>query len=229
MSNFNSWKNSLSNEERLAIAEKKSAKLLDLGIELVYYHASNRVVAFTDVLSSQIPMSYAGHAFAIFQRGLFEIEVIKLARLWEKSDQHSFGIPTVWQLVRDHEFQSYVKNKHFTLSSYGDNSRELDRRWARLNRLLKRDGRSSPQLAVINFRDKYLAHALEQTFAETKGVVFQKVAYRDVRRLMYRTLSVINVLDLAIRRSGFQWKGSCDIARRNAEALWRGCTFKVLE
>ncbi len=229
MTTFEKWRNRLSHEERLAIAESKTAKLLDLGIELINYHASNRIILFSNVLGSQIPQSYAGHAFHFFRRGLFEIEVIKLARLWDRPGQHTYSIPSVWSLVRDSNFQEFIKQRHFTADAYGDNANELTRRWSRLNRLLSRDGENPLRLAVANFRHKHLAHFLEQTYDEEKGVTFRTVVYGDERRLLYRTLSVINVLDLAVRRSGFNWKESCKMARRNAEALWHGCTFKVLE
>lgn len=92
----------------------------------------------------------------------------------------------------------------------------------------RRAGSSDKLKSVINHRDKFLAHSLSQTRAEKNGPV-GPMMYGYERDLIWKTVAIVHRLHLGVNGAGFTWKDSVRIARKNAEALWLGCTFKVLK
>jgi hypothetical protein len=96
----------------------------------------------------------------------------------------------------------------------------------RWTRMLERSKRVE---ATRNYRDKHLAHSLGMTRLEQKRGPIGPMRYGYDRDLLTRTLALVNLLHLGINGAGFTWSESVRIARRNAEALWKGCTFSVIE
>jgi AbiU2 len=81
--------------------------------------------------------------------------------------------------------------------------------------------------SVRNARNKHLAHSVAETRLEKRQPV-ANMRYGDERRLLWKSLAIINALYLVVNGTGFDWKGSIEIAKNNAQALWQGCEFKVL-
>lgn len=79
----------------------------------------------------------------------------------------------------------------------------------------------------MNLRNKHWAHHLEQTHAEKQGKV-TPMKFGDEKKLLNKTISVVEGLHLSINGAGFSWNESREIARKNAAALWDGCRFEVL-
>ena len=46
--------------------------------------------------------------------------------------------------------------------------------------------------------------------------------------LLEETIQIVDDLHFSINGAGFSWQKSRHIARKNAAALWEGCTFNVL-
>ena len=92
----------------------------------------------------------------------------------------------------------------------------------------------SPKVhSVMNLRDK-LAHRLSVTRREKKAAKDNKadvrsMKYGDERDLLDTTIKVIWGLHCSINGTDFDWDESRRIARKNAAALWEGCTFDVLQ
>jgi hypothetical protein len=72
--------------ERIRLAKAKMAKLLDYFLYALELHANNSFVVFSPVLSSQIPNSYAANAFRVFQRSMYQIEIVRICALWDGVD-----------------------------------------------------------------------------------------------------------------------------------------------
>lgn len=88
---------------------------------------------------------------------------------------------------------------------------------------------ASPRLrSVLNIRHKHLAHSLTETSLERKGSV-HPMNYGDERWLFEETLEIVDCLHIGINGAAFMWKDARRIARRNAEALWKSCTFTVTD
>lgn len=81
---------------------------------------------------------------------------------------------------------------------------------------------------IKNFRNKHIAHATALTRAERKIGPIPPPKVGDGKGILRTTLRVLKRLELCVKGSDFDWKGSEQIARRNAEALWHGVKIDVL-
>jgi hypothetical protein len=83
-------------------------------------------------------------------------------------------------------------------------------------------------LALIDFRNAYIAHSLTLPEPDLKTeATVAGVRYGDETALLEDTVAVANALHHGLNRTSFDWSGSREIARRNAEALWTNCTFDI--
>src|SRR5262249_38066904 len=86
---------------------------------------------------------------------------------------------------------------------------------------------ASPRLAaVMNIRDKHLAHSLVVTRREKRGPV-QPMKYGDETELLNASIPIIERLYCWVNGTSFSVKDSQDIDLANAQALWSGCKFTV--
>jgi AbiU2 len=89
--------------ERIRFAKAKMKKVIDHFLFVIELHANNSFVVFSPLLASQIPNSYAANAFNVFQRSMYQIEIVRLCAIWDGIDVHKENIPTVVKLIDDHE------------------------------------------------------------------------------------------------------------------------------
>jgi hypothetical protein len=87
--------------ERIRLAKAKMGKLLDYFLYVLALHANNSFVVFSPLLASQIPNSYAANAFNVFQRSMYQIEIVRLCALWDGVDLDKENISTVIKLIDD--------------------------------------------------------------------------------------------------------------------------------
>ena len=87
---------------------------------------------------------------------------------------------------------------------------------------------SSPlHAAVMNMRDKHLAHSLTETRREKRGAV-AAMRYGDETALLSDLIPIIETLFCWVNGKSFSIADSQEIDRENAQALWDGCKFEVL-
>src|SRR5258705_13830329 len=89
--------------ERIRLAKAKMTKVLEHFLYVIELHANNSFVVFSPVLASQIPNSYAANAFNVFQRSMYQIEIVRLCAIWDGIDLDKENIPTVVKLIDDDE------------------------------------------------------------------------------------------------------------------------------
>jgi hypothetical protein len=89
--------------ERIGLAKAKMKKVIDHFLYVVELHANNSFVVFSPLLASQIPNSYAANAFNVFQRSMYQIEIVRLCAIWDGIDLDKENIPTVVALIDDDE------------------------------------------------------------------------------------------------------------------------------
>ena len=89
--------------ERITLAKAKMTKIIDHFLYVIELHANNSFVVFSPVLASQIPRSYAANAFKVFQRSMYQIEIVRLCAIWDGIDLDKENIPTVVALIDDDE------------------------------------------------------------------------------------------------------------------------------
>jgi len=80
--------------------------------------------------------------------------------------------------------------------------------------------------SVRNLRDKHLAHSLSETSQEKEGAVLP-MKYGDERKLLLDSIPLVQALYLWVNGKGCNFDHSREIARRNAEELWKNCSFNI--
>jgi hypothetical protein len=243
--------------ERITQAKAKMAKVLDHFLYVLELHANNSIVVRSPALSSQIPQSYAANAFLVFQRSMYQIEIVRLCALWDTADIAKENIPTVIDLIDDDEIIEQLGDENLQYWS-GNNTpignpstdpylaalereamAESERQFGRgqaatAKRELRQaiaDSRaiiaSSRLASVMNVRDKHLAHSLERTWREKHGPI-QPMKDGDETALLNASIPIVEHLCCWVTGKGFSIAQSQEIDQANAEALWHGCKFAVL-
>jgi len=93
----------MSADARLDLARAKTKRILDHLTALHQLQATNDLVVYSPMLSSQIPVSRAAHAFNSFQDALHKFGVIRIAALWDKPSADRDSLPTVAALLSSAE------------------------------------------------------------------------------------------------------------------------------
>jgi hypothetical protein len=257
---FEDWFKGLPLNERLTHACHSIEGVNNVAHFLNSLHATNQIVLYSDVVSRQVGRSYAANAYHTFTRGLQEIELVRLCSLWDRGERDAFSIPTVVDLIDDDnvidrisqlagETRRYAHDPEKPLGET-DEDREIIRR--ALSRMGEREERQerrrmclvtrrtiqeAREIAgsemlrnVVNFRNKYIAHATGLTRRERDEgngpLPLPKLG--DETELLNKTLKIIERLDHCVRGVSFMWDDSRAIEKRNAESLWHGVTIKVL-
>ena len=240
--------------QRIELAKTKIDKVLDHFLYLLELHANNEFIVYSPALSSQIPKSYAANAFNVFQRSMHQIEIVRLCALWDSADLDKENIPAVVELIDDdniiEELAEGVRAEHadktgIVLNPNSDpiisaveraaiHARFADDQAAKARTELKetiaraRNILSSPRLeAILNIRDKHLAHSLTETKREKRGPV-PPMTYGDGTSLLKDSIPIIERLFCWVNGASFSIKNSQEIDYENAKALWTECKFSVL-
>lgn len=243
---------SLPSSERLALAKARADKLVRHIVPLFLMHESNAVVIYSQKLSEQIPRSYAAHAFNQFQRSMHLFELVRLCAIWDGPGDDRESIPTIIALFNEPELiDQLVSEAHSfhanemppdtvdaAISSKwwkGDRKAFADLVAATIHEKLSfavskaEEIRATPQLkALTDFRNGYIAHNLNmpEPCGDSEGRV-EKPNYGDETFILDATVSIADALHHGLNRTSFDWQGSRDMARRNAQALWDHCTFQI--
>ena len=244
--------------ERVGMAKEKTERVVDHLLYLLELHENNAIILYSPTLSSQIPTSFAANAFNVFQQGLHQFEIVRLCALWDGADVHKENIPTIIELVdRPEVVEALAQETTAHWSGFGgavvNPSDDPDRRALEreaLQRCNERFGQeqgqkareelqkaiidarailSSPRLAgIMNLRDKHLAHSLSQTRRERKAGPVAPMKYGDEREVLLASLPIVEALFCWVNGSSFSFEDSRKIDRKNATALWTGCTFNIV-
>src|ERR1700682_497188 len=85
--------------ERIELAKAKMVKVLDHFLYVLELHANNSFVVHSSTLAAQIPVSFAANAFNVFQRSMYQIEIVRLCAIWDRAGADRESIPTVVDLI----------------------------------------------------------------------------------------------------------------------------------
>jgi hypothetical protein len=243
--------------KRIELAKVTMERVLDHFLYVLELHANNYFVIYTDTLSRQIPTSFAANAFKVFQRGMYQIEIVRLCALWDRPEKEKENITTVVELI-DHEQiiealaeetrGQWANHPPSLLNPAPDPElaeieltglREVNKRLgkdqaikarAKLKKSIKvvRTIRRSSRLkSIMNARDKHLAHSLTKTRREKHGPI-KPMTNSDGRWLLTRSIPVIEALYCWVNGKSFSIAHSMEIDKENANALWGGCKINVL-
>ena len=79
----------------------------------------------------------------------------------------------------------------------------------------------------MNLRHKHLAHSLTETKLEKKAGPIPPMRYGDEREILFASLPIVEALHRWVNGKSFSFENSQKIARDNAEAIWKSCTFDI--
>ena len=214
----------MSMADRITAAKKKTARVVDHLLYLLELHENNSIIVYSDILSSQIPTSFAANAFNIFQLGLHQFEIVRLCALWDRAESGKENIPTVIELIDDsaviealaREAASHWNTNYPRLINPSDDPTEQAFEREALPRSNEEFGRqqadkvrvnlpktiddarsiiASPILEVVmNLRDKHLAHSLSQTRREQRAGPVDPMKYGDEKKILEETFPIVEAL-----------------------------------
>jgi hypothetical protein len=221
---------------------------------LLELHANNAHVVHSSLLSSQIPQSFAANAFNVFQRSMYQIEIVRLCALWDLVDIDKENIPTVIELIDDNSIIETLADQtrgHWAKEAMALfnpsveptlNAAERDavkrselafadeqahRAKTELRRAIA-DARAvlgSPQLAsIVNIRDKHLVHSLERTRREKHGPI-APMKYGEETAVLELSVPIVEQLYCWVNGKSFSIADARRIDEENATSLWRACQF----
>jgi vacuolar-type H+-ATPase subunit I/STV1 len=226
--------------KRIQAAKAKTNRVVDHLLYLLALHANNAIITYSGTLSSQITLAHAADAFNVFRRGLHQFEIVRLCALWDspkvnkkkKEIPTEESIPTIIELIDLPEvIEALAKEIQRQWPEADDDEHaheqaqrarvELRKAIADVRKISK-----SPMLrSTMNVRHKHLAHSLTKTKLEKKRVAPMK--YGHERKLLSKSLPIVEALHRWINSTHFCFANSQKIARSNAEALWKRCTFGI--
>lgn len=230
----------LSPADRFKTAKQRTEELVNHMLALIALHESNQFVLKSDVLSKQIPRSFAANAFNSFRFSMAGFELIRLCAFWEPPDLADANIPNVIDLIDASQVRAAITTDitgkppqpNAPAAVYQQISQEMARETnQRIDAVIARVRavEASPRLtSVKNHRHKYLAHNLTMTRLEMAGPV-APMKNGDVDWLFEETEAIIDELHHALNRAGFDWPGCHAMHRRHAELLWQGTRFVDLK
>lgn len=220
--------------ERADLARIKIRKVVDRISALLALSEQNKLIVYSPLLSGQIPRSLAANAFNIFQRAMHAQEVVQLFALWDTPDEKltQNSIRIVHQLIDDDGVVDILAREAGSFwphqPSFGEGEEAKTRNDLNLLRIKIPQVVSSEEFrALKNLRDKYLAHALDATVAESKGSPIRAAKYGDEQKLLQETIEIIEGLYLRVSGTNFDLEENRAMHGRHAEELWRSCTFKI--
>lgn len=233
-------------------------RVLDHFRYVLELHANNSFIVYSPVLAGQIPRSYAANAFKVFQRGMHQIEIVRLCALWDSAELAKENMPTVIELIDDAAVIQILRDEtcsHWAHQPVGHVPTEPpDAELEELAReALKRSnvqfGNQQAALAVSelssainNARDVLASDMLNKvmnlrdrhlahSLEETRrerNGPLEPVQYGDETALLNTSIPIIEKLLNWVNGKSFSIENSQQIDHDNASALWNGCTINVL-
>jgi hypothetical protein len=245
----------MTNPQRIEAAKIKTKNVVDHLLYLMELHENNALVVYSPLLASQIPTSHAANAFLVFQRGLHQIELVRLCALWDSPEPEKENLPTIIELIDQDDIINALAEEtraHWSgiggtivnpdpetravveaalkrsNEQFGEEQAEKARSDLRKAVQDARETIASPTLqSIMNLRDKHLAHSLSKTRREQKIGPIAPMKYGDERKILDATKPIVEALYCWINGISFSFDDSREIDRRNAKALWEGCKFTI--
>lgn len=244
---------SLDSLERVERAKKVIKELTYRIHDVIQLYASIEIVVYSDSLSSQIPPSYAAHAFNNFQSSLHNYLFIRLISIWDQAADNAVSIPTALALV---DCPTVIEHLALELHRFHANSRaaklgkaeedpdfeiifqetqdrfgkdSADKLRHELPKLIS-NGRSLMSGEILkrtrNLRD-HLSHSLSETRRETNGPV-DRAKFGDEKYILNASIPIIEGLYTYVNGVSFDISvESCEAASKRAIQLWGNCKFDL--
>jgi len=128
----------------------------------------------------------------------------------------------------DDEVQKLAESiAHAQSAAFGVKQAQKALHWLKsAKRMETRVRRCDRYLALVDSRDRYIAHNL--SFAAARKAPLTTAKYGDDSWLLALSIRIIDRLYLGICGANFDWNGSQKIAEKRALNFWNGVSLKVL-
>ena len=216
----------------------------------------NTIILNSTRLSQQIPRSYAGNAFRVFQETVMRFEIINICGLWDKPEEGTISLPMAAVYLNSDEVLCDIRQSAFhrvreVQTHWMSGNAELIEIFERTNKFkdmkcavdaFNREGRKIS--AILRRVDKcergetlrslrdvrhHFAHNLKFT-RESKRSEIQPITHAEVHGLLEESISLIELLSLKINNVYFSIDNQLrELLRDCAEDLWNNCTFSIKE
>ena len=256
MSKNGNWVDKLPTEKRVEKAKKIANKLVELSVNIINIHESNRILIYSDRIAKQISRSQAAHTLKLLQQNQFRYELLSLNALWDKASSDRFSIPTLRLLVDNREVIDVLNSeqkKYWMAPPENGWGIEIDDPLERKNiedqiRVIE-EAIANKQILNMNRRRR---KAIELVLKSSDCLKFKTIRdfrdryiahaldiddrddllspplkYGDVTWLLEKTIKIVDWLYLAVCGTGFAWVHSREIAKDRAEKFWSGVKIDV--
>ncbi|MFM8607825.1 MAG: hypothetical protein ACKOBC_07675 [Hyphomicrobiales bacterium] len=257
MSKNRNWADKLPIDIRVEKAKKIANKLVQLIVNIINIHESNRLLIYSDQITKQIPPSHAAHTFKLLQQSEFRMEVLSLYALWDKPSGDRFSIPTLISLVDNTGVIDALNNeqKEFwmapPINGWGleiddplarENivdqintnqeafaNRQIQKMDRRRRKAIELVSKSSDCTKIKTIRDFRDRYiAHALDFDDSDDSQSPSLKYGDETWLLEKTIKIVDWLYLAVCGTSFSWDQSRKIAKDRAEKFWSGVKIDVL-
>lgn len=228
----------LSVEERIRLAKDIVQKLTHRVDRAIQRSENNKILVYSDMLSSQIPKSRAGHAYIELRRSLFEYEIVRLLALWDRPSSNAVSIPTAIALINSGEVLERLALEEKDRHSGGLSHEGQDYHWpnSRHDLCLKeltiaigeadRIRTSDKSTALRNLRD-HLSHSLDKTDRELSGPIDAPV-FGDEATLLTETAGLVETLYCFVNGTSYNLEVETRrLCRDRAEELFLNCKITI--
>jgi len=257
VSKNDTWADKLPTDKRVETAKKVADKLIDLTVNVIKIHESNRLLIYSDQITKQIPRSLAVHTFKLLQQSQFRMEVLSLYALWDKPSSDRFSIPTLISLVKNADVIDFLNNEqkeYWMAPPINGWGIEIDDPLARKNiedqiraseeafadrQIEKMDRRRRKAIELVLKSDDCLKIKTIRDFRNryiAHALDFDdggdpqspSIKPGDETWLLEKTIKIVDWLYLAVCGTSFAWDQSRKIAKDRAEKFWNGVKIDVL-
>lgn len=245
-------------EERLSICQKRIASISNRLRNAIHLNEMCEIVIFSDTLSKQIPTSYAGHSFSLFQRTLIQQQSLMLCTLWDHASDDRMSFPAIKSLIDDEVVSLAYRRSydHWYSSaqiSFGPgyeklSAEELEKEeiWHKNDVAIKASEYVKPCIQKVlnridqflscklikntrDLRNIHLAHHLDINSMKTKKEIDPNIKFYYPKKLLFLSLWCCHNLSLGLSGHNQNFADSFDIARIYNQDLWCNCTFDISE
>lgn len=249
-----SFADGLTTDQRVERAKAFTNRLIDHTRELIAAAENNAVVLYSDLLSAQIPKSYAANAFNEMRRSMQFYHLVRLCAVWDKAKSGRESIPTVVALLADSQVRNRLAEETYDyhasqaeplsptptndpveadlLSAHwksycvrrAEEERDRVRRW--LSFTTRIAPRVEARFLTNNLRPLRDGYLAHNLDPSADGVRSPaKLHYGDEAKLLSITVRVVDRLHLAINGTCFDWEAVRMHSKRNANEFWSSISF----
>lgn len=250
------WVKRLSPIERAELAKERINSVAGQVNDLLHLQECNKILLYSDTVSSRIPKSFAANTFNLFTECLFRYQVARLYALWDSArGEDRESVPVVIALIRAKEVRETVaqdkynwrmkaKPRILNLSSEIEiQSQELlvhERHQASLAKQDARDTMRALRRCILiadriekSNELKTLKAFRDSNVAHTLKMspsIADRVSaatYGQEEDLLDCTVKLIDNLTVHLTGTNHSWDEVKSFANRCAKELWEGVKFTV--